>query len=388
MGAFFTDSETSGLVGERAMRFGQPPYFDPACGAGDLLLAISASLGLRSSPAATMAAWSNVLMGNDLQPEFTEVARHRLTLAALQRHSSQDPAAWRRLKPRPLGTRFTHVRAGDGLQRLSTLSSFSGTVVMNPPFGTVPAPAGCTWGSGLVPRAALFVDAAVDALAPNATLVAILPDVLRSGSRLEKWRQALSKRVAITETRTLGQFDGYTDVDVFLLLATRLPPDAPESSDVTGWMSPQASHATVGARFIVRTGSVVDNRDPAKGPWRAYATARTLPKSGEIELIERRRRFRGSVVDAPFVLVRRTSRPSEAGSIRIAGLVVTAGTQIAIDNHLLIATPRDGTLAACRELARVLEATETTAWLNDRIRCRHLTVGVLADIPWTGSQGS
>lgn len=383
MGAFFTGTAMSKLVAERAALFGRPPYLDPACGAGDLLLSISAALPLQSTAAPTMTAWSEVLIGADLQSEFTEAARHRLKLAAIYRHASAAAPGRNYRLPEQLGRQFARIRTGDGLRRLSGMRSFPGTVVMNPPFGAVPAPAGCGWGRGLVPRAALFVDAAIDALAPGGTLVAILPDVLRSGARLEKWRKALLHRAIVTDLCALGRFDDYTNVDVFLLVATRLPDRAPASPNAAAWPGSQGSRDTVGARFVVRTGSVVDNRDPAKGPWRPFAKARTLPTAGELRLIERRRRFQGSVVNAPFVLVRRTSRPSNGGSSRIGGLIVLEGEGVAIDNHLLIATPRNGTVAACRELVKVLEAPETSTWLNERIRCRHLTVGIVADIPWS-----
>ena len=369
------------IVGNAAATHGTPPYFDPTCGAGDLLLAVSDSLGLDSSQSTTLAAWSENLFGADLEPSFAAVARHRLKLAALVRHDEgEEPLG---ASSASSGRTFGQVRAGDAIKRLKAVSPFDGTILLNPPFGTVPAPHNCRWGSGLVPRAALFVDAAVDAMAPGSTLVAILPDVLRSGARLERWRQALLTRLMITEARPLGQFDVHTDVDVFLLVGRRTATQFGDGETDATWPTTLANSVeTVGSRFTVRTGAVVDNRDPQNGPWRSFATARSLPRRGHIDRIERKRRFLGAVVAPPFVLVRRTSRPSGDGLERATGVTVSGDGPIAVDNHLLVAIPRDGSLESCLELATVLEAPATTEWLDERIRCRHLTVGALSGIPW------
>jgi len=37
---------------------------------------------------------------------------------------------------------------------------------------------------------------------------------------------------------------------------------------------------------------------------------------------------------------------------------------------------------ACRELLRSLKDERTTHWLDERIRCRHLTVAALDELPW------
>jgi hypothetical protein len=384
MGAFFTNSSMRQVVGDSAARHGSPPYFDPACGAGDLLLAVSNSLDLGSSPVATMAAWSQILIGADLEQAFTAVARHRLRLAAFARHAEQHPPRERlRAVTEATGRAFARVRAGDGIKRLRSLAPVAGTIVLNPPFGTVPAPDSWRWSSGLVPRAALFVEAAVQAMTPGSTLVAILPDVLRSGARLDEWRRCLLSRMSVTETRLLGQFDVHTDVDVFLFVARRTSTQTTASATGHRWIPPRGVGDSVGARFAIRTGPVVDNRDPHSGPWRLYVTARPLPRRGNIDRIEQSRRFNGTVFQPPFVLVRRTSRPSRPGTERITGVAVSGDRPIAVDNHLLVAIPRDQSFASCIALVDVLESQATTTWLNERIRCRHLTVGVLSDIPWS-----
>jgi hypothetical protein len=36
----------------------------------------------------------------------------------------------------------------------------------------------------------------------------------------------------------------------------------------------------------------------------------------------------------------------------------------------------------CRELLDILKDDQTTHWLDQRIRCRHLTVAALDELPW------
>jgi hypothetical protein len=45
-------------------------------------------------------------------------------------------------------------------------------------------------------------------------------------------------------------------------------------------------------------------------------------------------------------------------------------------------------LRDCEKLVQVLRRESTTEWLNERIRCRHLTVSAVADIPWPDTDGA
>jgi hypothetical protein len=53
-----------------------------------------------------------------------------------------------------------------------------------------------------------------------------------------------------------------------------------------------------------------------------------------------------------------------------------------VENHLIVLRPKDGTIGACREVLGILKDERTTRWLNERIRCRHLTVAALDELPW------
>lgn len=377
VGAFFTSSAVRATVASLLRKYGRPPYFDAACGAGDLLLAAAEALPRRPSAEDTLAAWAAALGGADLHPEFVDAARARLWLAAV--------AATAGPLPTPLADAagaFSGVRAGDGIAALRACTPPPQTIVLNPPFGVEPAPPGCAWGAGNVSRAATFTEQVVLAMDPGATIVAVLPDVLRSGDRLARWRAALEQHLDVRHVLRIGKFDPYTGVDVFALVGHRRGASSLASAPVEWWpgMGKPAT-STVGARFEVNVGAVVDNRDPHAGPSRVFVAARRLPVSGRVARITARRRFAGRVFTPPFVLVRRTSAPS-VGAARARGVLVTGKRSVAVDNHLLVLTPREGGIHECEELLRVLDAASTTTWLDDRIRCRHLTVGAVRDLPW------
>jgi hypothetical protein len=88
------------------------------------------------------------------------------------------------------------------------------------------------------------------------------------------------------------------------------------------------------------------------------------------------------VVRPPFVVVRRTSRPSTNGEARIVYNLVLGSQPVAVENHLIVLRPIDGSLSTCRAAIKVLKSSSVTKWLDNRIRCRHLTVDTVASIPF------
>jgi hypothetical protein len=78
--------------------------------------------------------------------------------------------------------------------------------------------------------------------------------------------------------------------------------------------------------------------------------------------------------------VRRTSRPGDEH--RAVATIVVCDRPVAVENHLLVCRPRDGSGTACQTLLDVLQRPETTSWLDRRICCRHLTVSAVRSIPW------
>jgi hypothetical protein len=379
-GAFFTGSE----VRERLelLLEDSPSFWDPACGAGDLLLAAAGKLPLGSSMEDTLRQWGNSLHGGDLQPSFVQTARIRLFLLAAARHKERGDSIDIDVRA---GTKLLKaIKVANAYAQFERHRSYSGTVLLNPPFGSVKAPPGCSWSSGSVSQAALMTLAAASKLAIGQQLVAILPDVLRSGSRYARWRSSIEAVLDLRHIDLYGQFDDHTDIDVFLLSGRRRRRSVAGSRASSLWWPDQEATSTVNDNFTVSVGTVVDNRDPHSGPSVPFLTARDLGDASRTGEPRRSRNFSGRLFMPPFVAVRRTSRPGlrAGGSARAAGTLVTGNREIAVDNHIIAVKPRDGSIDECFKLIDVLNSEDTSVWLDSRIRCRHLTVGVIRAIPW------
>lgn len=205
-GAFFTGS----MLAARAARYladqigpGRP-VADLACGAGDLLVACTKFLPIRSSLSATLHCWESCLFGRDIHREFVNAARLRLTLAAVQRCG---------IKARSIpgiSDSFREIQCGNGLTAIKPFAEAS-AIIINPPFSSVDAPDGTTWATGKINSAALFVETCVTTANRGTRIVAILPDVLRSGSRYDKWRCLVESRTHNRQIVLLDQFDKHAD---------------------------------------------------------------------------------------------------------------------------------------------------------------------------------
>lgn len=366
LGAFFTGevlaSKLLASVPEDVQR-----YADPACGCGDLLLSASARLPIGSSLQETLRGWNTRLAGRDAVPLFSRAARARLALAAVARGAAVDdndtPDA---------PSLLTNIAHGDGLEL--ELDGHT-AILLNPPYGRVAAPSRCEWASGLTTEAAVFLDAVVDKASPGARVAAVLPEVLRAGSRYARLRTSLSERLVISAIEPAGVFDALTDVDVFLLHA-----QVGEGRGNVTWPDAAASDPTLSDLCEVRVGTVVATRDKHAGSAHPYLDARTLG-SGTTVTAAATRRFEGTVFTPPFVVCGRTNRPAQSGRQRLRATIVTGDQPVALENHLLAFLPKTKTLEACRTIAKLLEADSTTAYLDGRLRCRHLTVGAMKEVP-------
>jgi hypothetical protein len=372
-GSFFTGSQLATKVAERlAPTLTQESrILDPACGAGDLLLACAKQLPIRRGFRETIIWWGKRLWGRDLQAEFVAAARARLALAAVSRGLT-PPARTKGV----FGGAFSGIDVGCGRRDRAAIKGAT-HIVINPPFNLILAPRNCDWSSGLVSAAAVFLEACVRHARSGTRIVAILPDVLRSGERYRSWRRRITAKAQIASIELLGQFDRWADIDVFIaefVVTSRACDGAGQ------WEHPvQTIGETVGDHFGVRVGAVVPFRLTGRGPWRPYLHARTVPAWGVMEQIDGRLRFEGSTHSPPFVVLRRTSRLGDRH--RAIGTVITGTKPVAVENHLLVLTPKDGRMETCRELLAALQRPETDTWLNQRIRCRHLTVGAVRDLP-------
>src|ERR1022692_1715645 len=185
-GAYFTGTKLSNRLLRRHTSFGKRSFiYDPSCGMCDLLLASAKKLKLEKNLQATLMQWGRQLAGTDLNPEFIEGAKRRLVLLARQRHKTKETIIG------SLNKLFPHIKVGDGLVE-KVLFQRATLLVMNPPFGRVAVPFGCKWAGGKISEAAIFMVTALERVRPGVKILAILPEVLRSGSFSEHWRNCVS----------------------------------------------------------------------------------------------------------------------------------------------------------------------------------------------------
>lgn len=370
-GAFFTGQRLAKRLiapWERDIRSGGIKLFDAACGTGDLLLAVARLLPVRRTLSATLRDWSGKLFGCDIHPTFVRTTKLRLAILAGQRCVIRD-------KVQPANKMFPGIMYGNFLhgRRLAKTTH----VIMNPPFTLANAASSCEWAQGLVNQAGVFLHRGLESASPNAKLAAILPDVLRTGTRYRRWRDTIEKLAAVESITVEGRFDSIADVDVFFLNLTRQVSGA--QGNARWWRESRAN--TVGDFFQVNVGSVVPHRDPRSGKRVPFFDAGCTPLWTTIRQSVGSRKYGGRVFKPPFVVVRRTSSPSDRH--RAAASIIAIDSAAAIENHLLVLTPKDRKFQTCRQLMTALKRDGVSQWLNKRIRCRHLTVGAVGKIPFS-----
>ena len=388
-GAFFTSSSLAqkawdlitSTIGSDSI------ILDPTCGAGNLLLPAIPYLAKTATDTSDL---SSRICGVDLSSSFVDAARTRVALSAMQLTAGDKRFG-------DLGVQsFSKFMSADLLQ-IDTNSIYEAThIALNPPYVMRPNPAWCDWTSGSVNSAAVFLAYCLESMQPGARMVAILPDVLRSGTRYHRWREHVETLADVQDIVPFGQFDTLTDIHVFVLylskrdrsstthessqLLTQIgiaPTDRQSQDLVDSWTD-------VGARFKVSVGTVVQHRHPEVGCLRRFAHAKGLEPWIEVSELPTRR-FTGRCERPPFVVVRRTSRPGEPHRARPT--IISGSMPVAVDNHLIVLSPVDGSLDSCKDLVRVLRQPESSGWLDEHFRCRHLTVGSLRRLPWLETEG-
>lgn len=348
--------------------------YDPACGVGDLLLACARHLPVSEDLETTLCDWNYRLRGADLYQPFIRAAKIRLLLLAIER-GSQLHAPFLTLEQL-----FSNIQTDDTFSSKEVILD-NMCIVINPPYTMVETPKMCTWSSGLVSQAALFLEKYVRDASPGTKIAAIFPDVLRTGSRYRKWREYIEQYAKIEEIELAGCFDPLTDVDTFIC-CLRVGKNVSERS-VDWWAARKERDSTaqrVGDYFEVRVGSVVPHRHKLEGPLYPYIHAHQLPSWQNVSEIAESRNFSGTTFGPPFVVVRRTSRPGD--KYRAIGTIITGGEPVAVENHLIVLKPNSNSLGDCFQLLEVLRLPQTNDWLNERIRCRHLTVTAMRNLPW------
>ena len=349
-------------------------FLDPAVGGGDLLIEVARHLPIKQDLAGTLRNWGQLLHGRDLEPGFVRLAKARLVLLAVAR------GAIAKIKNTDsLEDVLPEIRVGDGLELLASGWS-GGHIVMNPPFTYRVASEDTSWARGRTSSAAIFLAAAVEGAQPGTQLTVILPDVIRAGSRYGQLREFVGARLKVLSVKPYGQFDAWTDIDVFILSGVIEQTAVRDAA--TEWWHP-TNGEQLGDKFDIHVGPVVPHRDQEPGNSYAYLRARDIPLGGEFDASQAERRgFQKRLFQPPFVVVRRTSRPGDRA--RGMGTVIRGTESVLVENHLIVLKPKDGSLDACRRMVHMLDSKRARTWLDNRIRCRHLTVRVLGEMPWDG----
>ena len=166
---------------------------------------------------------------------------------------------------------------------------------------------------------------------------------------------------------------------MFILVVTK---GAPAKPIARRWWKTKRKrqNSSVADFFDVHVGSVVPHRHGKVGHSYPYIHARSAPAWVRMNRIAEERRFKGTTFTTPFVVIRRTSRPED--EFRAVATLITHPGSVAVENHLIVCRPKDGTIKECEKLIRLLKTKETNALLNERIRCRHLTVPAIRDLPF------
>lgn len=342
---------------------------DPACGAGNLLIACSKYLPCGGSFEETVTKWTSLIKGIDLFPEFAQAARLRLAFAAASRHP-QENIEFTRIADSSL---FRMIQLGDIFD--SKPISSSKCLVFNSPFGYMLAPDNCTWSQGKIQIAGWLIERLLLNGHSGQHFVFILPDVLNSGTRYKKWRNTVSNLVSEIHIEPAGRFDKKTDIDVFIahMIVTKRRKSSWPIKD-------SRCKSKISDYFQIKVGTVVPHRDPIRGRLFAFIHAKTALAWQTVKTITERRRTTRKLFNPPFVAVHRTSSPSDKN--RCIATIIDTKTKVAVENHLIVFLPKDRSKQRCYELLNSLRDPRTNTWLNERIRCRHLTTHILSEMPY------
>lgn len=373
-GVFFTPFELAEIASKKFnYTEDNGTVLDPACGTGNLLLKVAEKLPSKSTTQETLKDWNQKLHGLDINDEFIEIAKKKIVKLAISRSTTVTTATLSELS-----NLLTNIRRGDFLVEHKSYIGTIDNVFMNPPFCPINTPNNISWSSGKSNAAATFMDISIKILPQNGKLVAILPDVLKSGSRYERWRAAMSEELDY-DTDDFGSFEKDVQIDVFFLNGVKSKNnDTRENKHATTEMNA----STLSNSFEVCVGPVVPHRDKATGINAPFAHAKILPAWTVVNQLSERITHSGKKISTPFIAIRRTSSPRD--KYRIVGSIVNCQEAVAVENHIIVLRPLDGKLSTCKKMLNHLKSKEINDYINSNIRCRHLTVKVVKLLPTHG----
>ncbi|EOX7387771.1 N-6 DNA methylase [Enterobacter quasiroggenkampii] len=371
LGIFFTGEklslECAELISKTLNKSSK--VIDPCCGAGNLLVALSKYLPLCPTLTQTLQLWNETLYGYDLVKDFIEATKIRIIFQALERGVDIDQ------KDLNLNLNLlSNIQCKNGLDEDIHPKSYT-HVIINPPYNQSSLNNYKYWKGGKVNLAAVFIDKYVTEAKNGTHIVAILPDVLRSGTRYEIWRAAMDLRLK-GEITLKGRFDKKTDVDVFILNAWVV-----DDSKGLNWTIEQTTENSLSKFFSVSIGRVVPHRDPMEGDLHAYIYPGLLKSWVEIDSndIVSKRRHKSNPINPPFITIKRTSSPKDKD--RAGAHLIYGDKPIYIENHLIVVKPFDNKIESCYKLIEQLKSERVNDYFNNIIRCRHLTVKAVKNIP-------
>ncbi|MGR4050478.1 N-6 DNA methylase [Kosakonia cowanii] len=369
-GTFFTGLElaTKALDSFPDQINAQSVILDPTCGAGNLLVLCSRKLAIHPKLTQTLSIWGKQLKGYDLYESFIEGAKLRIIIDALNRGAKMDCDINTALNLLP------NITVKDALNINHDDLKDITHMIMNPPFMLSKSPKNNYWKKGKVNSAGIFLDHYLRLLPSNCSISAILPDVLRSGSRYADFRKYVECNF-VGKCNIWGRFNKKTDVDVFILMGKTTY----NSTKRISWSLDLGDYNQLSSKYDVRVGPLVAYRDPQEGKEHPYFHPKNSPAWEIITKQTEKRKFEGALIHPPFVLVKRTSSPTD--KYRASATVINLEIPVAIENHMIVIKPKDSTLKSCLELLGILKSSQTNDFLNNRIRTRHLTVGVIKEIP-------
>lgn len=348
-------------------------FIDPNVGIGDLLACAVQSLKVNRDFEFTIDDWRRSVAGGDISPRFTQMAWRRIVDEAARRVRE----AGGEVEGRQVDSAYAYSPFfNDDFLKTNLELRAGDCVLMNPPFQRMCSPSkGEAWGMGAKTAASFHLAKVIENSPRGVGIVALIPDVIRSGSSYEKFRQYVSEFVEITRFDPMGSFGGGADVDVAILAGTT------RGARTSSFAAAETveSAGTVSEGFDVRVGPVVPHRTKQTGPLLPYFTARTAEDWECIDNAIFFEKFKARAENSPFVVIKRISSPSDRFRARAA--IVHTGGDVYVENHLIICKPKRGGVKACKKLLRSLRDERTNAWLNDRIRCRHLTVSSVMEMP-------
>jgi len=374
-GLFFTPLKISRLIAHSISEENESNIriYDPCMGSGDLLLSCAKRIIKKGySFDSNLEIIINKIRGIDLYEPFVDFAKLRFILLAAK--LSEDYKSLEDYKK--LIKKLKNFKTGNSLT-IPLKFSKNDFIIVNPPYFQTNSSGNYSWTKGKTQFAAIYIDELIKRAERGTQLIAILPDVLRSGTNYEKWRSHILRNCDLLKVKILGRFDEFTDVDVFLL---HLEKNKNLKKNLVNFKRPKdIKTPKLDDLFDVKVGTVVPFRNKDSHKKQSFLTCKEANWWSETVKFSKTR-FDGNLFLPPFVAVRRTSSPSEKH--RAYATFVKGNKKIAVENHLIIITPKDGNADLCAKLLVKLKDKKTNKWLNEMIRCRHLTLEAIKSIPW------